>query len=455
MALQKLGCWQARAKVGAGLWAKAEAKTEAPLLPTEGEGRSAHAVCPRSVSKGEVIVSVPASPCTSAADLTLAPGEDNDEELAAVGPALGLSDSPPQLQHIIGPGRFADPPLLWSESERANLLAGSRALPEVNAAFSNLQTAFNSFTDANDPALLPSFDVFLFWCAAAGSFGWVLESAGNVLVYAPGFELIDRVPEVPGDDQLANVRVDYDDERNACAISATRHIEEGEPLVAFDSAALPLERAFALRGRLPYRPVADHDLGKTQLDGDSTEYVAELVETDPLMQAKKEVAATKSLQQSQPFPVFGSQLPAQLYAFLRLARLQEAGELTKVELERDTPVSQLNEYEALQRLLADLRERLYSFPKPGIDEELRIAKRTDSSASRERDVLAAELRYREKEVLRRAMQTVRDKLAPVRGVPTKDGKIENPNADLNEIFETLEAPFRAAKGFFDRLRPSA
>jgi histone-lysine N-methyltransferase SETD3 len=173
------------------------------------------------------------------------------------------------------------------------------------------------------------------------------------------------------------------------------------------------------------------------------------------MQAKKEVAATKSLQQSQPFPVFGSQLPAQLYAFLRLARLQEAGELTKVELERDTPVSQLNEYEALQRLLADLRERLYSFPKPGIDEELRIAKRQGSSASRERDVLAAELRYREKEVLRRAMQTVRDKLAPVRGVPTKDGKIENPNADLNEIFETLEAPFRAAKGFFDRLRPSA
>lgn len=418
----------------------------------------------RQVEKGETLFQVPAEHCTSAADAGTIPGLDGGnlqlDEASAIALLVchgSVKAYPGFLQSIMGDGKFADPPVLWPEAQKAELLAGSKALQEVRSAEEQIRSDYacieRALGEQNRLDLLPSFSDFLFGCAVVFCFGWVLESAGYTLVLAPGLEMLDRAPLLPADKQLANVTVDYDPDEGACVVTAMRAIEADEAVVALDTSALPIERALALRGRLPYRPGGDEALGQSEFAADSTEYVAELVEADPLLQAKKEVAATKELAPSQPFPVFGSQLPAQLYSFLRLARVQDANELTKVSLESDTPVSQLNEYEALQRLLADLRERLYSFPKPGTDEELRVAKRQDSSVRSEREVLAAELRYREKEVLRRAMQTVRDKLAPVRGVPTKEGTIEDPNADLNEIFDTLEAPFKAAKGFLDKLRP--
>ena len=36
------------------------------------------------------------------------------------------------------------------------------------------------------------------------------------------------------------------------------------------------------------------------------------------------------------------------------------------------------------------------------------------------------------------MQGLRTRLAPIRGIPTKGGKMEDPNADLAEIFDTIE-----------------
>jgi protein-histidine N-methyltransferase len=44
----------------------------------------------------------------------------------------------------------------------------------------------------------------------------------------------------------------------------------------------------------------------------------------------------------------------------------------------------------------------------------------------------------EKDILLATTDAVRTRLAPIRGIPTKSGKLENPNQDLLEIFEAVE-----------------
>jgi hypothetical protein len=66
--------------------------------------------------------------------------------------------------------------------------------------------------------------------------------------------------------------------------------------------------------------------------------------------------------------------------------------------------------------------------------------------------LAARLRKCEKTILTQFMDAVRRKLAPVRGIPTKSGGMQDPNADLKEIFDTIEAIPSAPARLFDGIR---
>ena len=52
------------------------------------------------------------------------------------------------------------------------------------------------------------------------------------------------------------------------------------------------------------------------------------------------------------------------------------------------------------------------------------------------EVLAAKLRLAEKQILAATMDAVRRRLAPIRGIPTKQG-MQRQDADLFEIFDTL------------------
>ena len=58
----------------------------------------------------------------------------------------------------------------------------------------------------------------------------------------------------------------------------------------------------------------------------------------------------------------------------------------------------------------------------------------------------------EKKILSQFMDAVRRKLAPIRGIPTKAGGMQDPNQDLKEIFDIIEdLPNKPAK-LFDGLR---
>lgn len=61
------------------------------------------------------------------------------------------------------------------------------------------------------------------------------------------------------------------------------------------------------------------------------------------------------------FPLFRDKFPLQLLAFLRFARISDVGELAKATFDRDVAVSPQNEYEVLQLVMADLRDRLQAY----------------------------------------------------------------------------------------------
>ena len=65
-----------------------------------------------------------------------------------------------------------------------------------------------------------------------------------------------------------------------------------------------------------------------------------------------------------------------------------------------------------------------------------------------RERVAAQLRMAEKRVLRGTMDGVRRRLAPIRGIPTKDGSLGDPNADFKEMFNLFESIPTAPKKLF-------
>jgi hypothetical protein len=183
---------------------------------------------------------------------------------------------------------------------------------------------------------------------------------------------------------------------------------------------------------------------------------------------------------------------------------QDPALFAKVSFDSDAVVSQMNEYEVLQLLMGECRERLAAY-KLSLEEEVKALQvgggwavcRPSSTArcaplwdmerrsspaphclhhhpsrllsdppplpssspplpTQAPDLqgiprLAARQRMAEKTILTQFMDAVRRKLAPVRGIPTKAGAMADPNADLKEIFDTIEAipsaPARLIDGF--------
>jgi Rubisco LSMT substrate-binding len=63
----------------------------------------------------------------------------------------------------------------------------------------------------------------------------------------------------------------------------------------------------------------------------------------------------------QEFPIYEDRMPLPLLAYLRLARVSDAAQLAKVTFEEDVIITPANEYEVLQLLLGDCKERLSAY----------------------------------------------------------------------------------------------
>ncbi len=122
--------------------------------------------------------------------------------------------------------------------------------------------------------------------------------------------------------------------------------------------------------------------------------------------------------------------------------------------EQDVIINELNEYEVLQLLMGDCRERLQAYETAG-DMEAEVKLLQDPGLD-PRVRVACQLRLEEKRVLRGTMDSARRRLAPIRGIPTKGGEMADPNQDLIDVFTAVEeipkAPKKLVDGFLSWAR---
>lgn len=107
--------------------------------------------------------------------------------------------------------------------------------------------------------------------------------------------------------------------------------------------------------------------------------------------------------------------------------------VSQVNFEEDAIVSQINEYEILQLLLGDCRDGLTRY-KTTIEEDVKLMQQVDLPA---KEVIGRKLLFEEKKILQGAMDNVRSRLAPIRGIPTKSG-LSNPNQEILDAFQAME-----------------
>lgn len=215
--------------------------------------------------------------------------------------------------------------------------------------------------------------------------------------------------------------MDYDVESECVVVTATRAYREGEELSLYDG-----------------KPNGERMLSTGCLEegnpSDCLEVEVELVATDGLYRAKREVLEALGLEPKQSVPIFKDKIPGLLLSYLRLSRVQDPTQLMKVRFDEDVIVDEMNEYEVLQLLMGECRTRLGAY-MDNLEDDLKALQQPDL-VPKER--LARQLLLGEKTILQETLNAVRKRLAPIRGIPAKGGKFTDPNQDILDVFETIE-----------------
>ena len=391
------------------------------------------------------MLGVPEAECVTVADVEAGGGV---AELAAgrgelVGLALWLL-----AERARGPGspwagflgglEAPDSPLLWGEAEAEELLKGTSVLDDLKARRKELLGLWSSIeADLNAagareggaggfPAGVFNWEAFLeaFVTVLARSF--YLPSAG-VFALVPG---LNRVPRA----SRGACTVDYDVSRAEVTLVARRAHTRGEAFQIVD------DRPNAERLLLSGEFEDDNPMDACFVD-------VELVPADTNYSIKIQVAESAGYSARERFPLHYDRMPLQLLAFSRLARIADVAELAKVNFDDDVRISEANEYEVLMLLMGDIQEKLGRFAE---DEEYDTVL-LNRGGLRAREKLAVKQRLVEKRILRSTMDSVRRRLAPIRGVPTKQG-MEDPNDEIREIFEAIENLPQKPKELLDSFR---
>ena len=377
----------------------------------------------------------------------------------------------------------SDSPVLWPEEERKELLRGSPVLSEARERDAALDRQWgelekvvaekgnnggswpsNSFTREGfrgavavilaNATFLPAAGCFalLPLVSVAGRTGRVVVAGGSG---GSGSNESERGSNNDGgsgapsssssssSSSKTGALLDYDEALGAAVLSATRPYSPGEQVLLGDgrnSGELLLATGSLYADDDPLAVARTNNASSfTDNPSECLTVTVGLVPTDRLLVAKRQILEAAGFPPgsdvSQSFPIFSDRMPLQLLAYLRLARLQESAQLASVTFDSDVVISQLNEYEVLQLLSGECKERLGNYGNAAED-DLKTVQRPDSSP---REKVAARLRLAEKSVLQGTLDAVRRRLAPIRGVPTKDGSMTDANADLLEIFGALEA----------------
>lgn len=390
------------------------------------------------ISVGNVLLEIPGHLAVTAADV------DKDEILSTiagerseiVGLALFLmqerrketaSTWAPLLAAL--PARI-DTPVLWEDAHRNELLRGSPVLEESRSRKAALNAEWSDIVEKH-PAVIKELNFNRDGFLEAMS---VVLSSAIYLPSAQCFALLPIASSMRRTGSAGGATIDYEPETGSVIVRATRPYEAGQEVRLFDGR--PSGEVFLATGSIePANPA------------DCLVLSAGLVAADRLYSQKAAILEEFGFKNREEFPIFADRIATQHLAYLRFSRLTDAAQFPAVSFETDNIISPENEYEILQLLMGDLRERLQGYASQ-YEDDIKELQRKDISR---RERAAAALRAAEKRVLRGTMDGVRRRLAPIRGIPTKDGSLTDPNADLNEVFEVLESLPSAPKKLFQGL----
>lgn len=323
---------------------------------------------------------------------------------------------------------YTSTPVLWSKEERAELLRGSPVLKEADyrevalrQEWIELESIIGTISgplDFDEQSFMESMSVVLAMAA--------------YLPTAQCFALLPLIGLMKRTGSSGGATLDYDPKKGSVVLKASRPYAPNQEVLLFDG-----------------RPNGELLLGTGQIErnnpSDFLTMAAGLVPSDRLYTAKRQVLTEMGFDIPQFFPIYPDRISIQQLAYLRLSRVQDPAQLATVTFDKDSIVSVENEYEILQLMMGDLREALQLYAGD-VETDLKELQRRDLT---EKERIAAQLRYGEKLILRGTMDGVRKRLAPIRGIPTKSKGMQDPNADLLEIFDTLESLPSAPKKLLD------
>ena len=355
-------------------------------------------------------------------------------------------------------------PLLWTAEQRQWLKGTSiAAATEAAVAYLSAQhAAAKSVCLDADPASFPasqpsdpfSLSSVLLACALVSARAIWLPSAGlHALV-----PLAHYLPH-----SAASAAVDFDLQSSTLQLRATEPIKAGQPITRCFRPDCPPAQLLLSHALLPS---SSPPPGSSPLSGDWLPLTVGLLPVDPLRGLKRSVLADAGLADPSSFPLFPDRFPRQLIAFMRLQRLADAAQLAGLSFVNDSALGEMNEYESLSVLLSMCTEGQTSFPQT-LDDDQRLinilpsdyaSEVTDGGGSKReveivREWLAAQVRVREKGIWAGTVAAVRRRLAPIRGLPSKQG-MADPNAEIKEMFGAMEvglaAPMKLLGGLFNK-----
>lgn len=386
------------------------------------------------VDKGAAIISMPGDVAVTITDV------EQDEELKAitegrselvclaifVAKHKSMGDVSPWSILMQSLPESVDSPVFWSEDERARLLRGSPVAEESQSRNKELQKEWESL-EGTCPSWLTK-DGFFNAMSVVLSHAVFLPSVGC-------FALLPILGDIQKTGSGSGAIIDYDVNSNMVTVTSSISLSAGDVIEVFDGR--PNGEIFMATGYVEKANPADYLVLN-----------ASLVVADRLYTMKEEVANAMGFSKSVDFPIYQDRLAIQHLAYLRMSRITDAAQMAKVNFEEDVIISQENEYEILQLVMGDLREWLQQY-EGGLEDDVKELQRTYLS---HRDRMATMLRLGEKKILRGTMDGVRKRLAPIRGIPTKSGGLEDPNSDLIEIFDAIEAIPSAPKKLWQGLQ---
>ncbi|KAK9917898.1 hypothetical protein WJX75_009348 [Coccomyxa subellipsoidea] len=313
-------------------------------------------------------------------------------------------------------------PVLWSEELQTELLQNSPTLKECRQRRAALRQEWDTISQRIASSDTRRFSQDVYNLDAFERAMSVVLAHAAYLPSAACFALLPLASQAPRTGAESGALLDYDLQRERVTISATRPYRQGEAVAVYDGR--PNGELLMATGR-----VEDDNAS------DCLTVRVGLVQADRLFSVKKQVLESLGFDIVQEFPIFRDRMPTQMLAYLRLARLTDPALLAKVSFEQDIILNPVNEYEVLQLLLGECRDRLTSYAGSA-EEDLKILQRGGLSPEAR---VAARLRMAEKRILQGTLDAVRRRLAPIRGIPTKGGGLTDPNADLREVFDTIES----------------